>query len=143
MFSYPKTTVALPFLLGLVTLIGGIAWGLRNYYLYKNAIETEGIVVDVYNLRYFDSRTKTSKIKSWPIIEFTASNGKKYRFKGHLSTGAKGYKEIVLYNPANPENATVSSFSYTWLPSVISVFIGLIFIYTGWVNKREYETVDF
>lgn len=141
---YSKTVFSIPLLVGWVALSGGFAWGVRNYILYRDAIETEGRVVEVYTYHNWIGIKPYSKTsKSWPIIEFTASNGKKYRFKGHQSTGTVGYKETVLYSAANPQNATVSSFSYLWLPSVVSCFIGLVFIFTARQNKQEQEADDF
>jgi len=139
-----KTVFSIPLLLGWVALIGGFAWGIRNYYIYRDAVETEGTVVEVYTYNNWVGIKPYSKTsKSWPIIEFTASNGKKYRFEGHLSTGALGYKETVLYSVSNPKYATVSSFSYLWLPSVVSCFIGLVFILIARQNRQEQEADDF
>jgi hypothetical protein len=123
--------------IGLTCLIVGIVWGSRRYTLWQEGIRVTGTVVDVYeshSTRTDNGRT-TETTSIYPIAEFTARDGKTYRFKG--STGMSspdfviGDKREVIYSPLNPAVAQFSSFTQFWLgPLGIGLF-GLVFLLVG------------
>lgn len=114
-----------PFLLilGLACTFGGAAWCLKRWKLRREAVRTEGIVIEL-------SVGVDIPQTSWPIIEFTAEAGQTIRFRGSTGSTSSPYRPgqlvSVIYSRKNPSNAQIDNFEQFWLGPVSIVLFGLI-----------------
>lgn len=103
--------------LSLVFLAISLFWGIRNYQFTSRAVKTEARVKSIYK----GHRSIT------PTFEYTVK-GKDYEFEGS-STNYDAYqigdKEIVYYDPSNPEDSKLGTFMNLWF---MPVFCGGFFM---------------
>lgn len=82
-----------------------------------------------------------------PVVEFTA-NGRPVRFEGGNASSPPAYRvgqEVkVLYNPQDPDDASIDSFYELWLvPAILAPVDVLLFVVLNWVaiaNMRRGES---
>ena len=123
--------------IGLTCFIAGIIWGARRFALWRDGVRTTGLVVDIYESHSSSTengRTYTTT-SYYPVAEFTAQDGKTYRFKGSTGSSAqeyeKGSRVNVLYNRADPSVAQIGDFEQFWLgPLCVGIF-GFLFLAGG------------
>ncbi len=73
-----------------------------------------------------------------PIIEFTAPNGRPVRFESSNASSPPAYRigqEVeVLYNPNDPNDASINSFYELWLvPAILAPVDVMLFVVLNWV----------
>lgn len=87
--------------------------------------------------RYVTARTASAGVEeprstSYGVIEFQTESGQTIQFSGRVGTPFEARKvgrEVeVLYDPAHPEEAIVSSFVELWFPPLIAYTVGI-----GWI----------
>lgn len=120
-------------LFGLV-IVGYGAYHLKDYWnLEENAVRTTGTVIEIGN---------NGPMYKFPIIEFTAQDGKTYRFKRDLELNMDffdytiGQTVNVIYDTSNPNNARLDQF---WDKHFLHIFLGgfgvFLFLF-GWIFRR-------
>ena len=110
---------------------------------------TEGRVVDqrkeyvtiTHNSRnrddsLFTNTGSSSWVRYHPIVEFHPEEGKSVRFQGRVYGTDKpmiatGSAVRVYYDPGNPSNACIGTFSELWLRPLVMSVAGLIFLLSG------------
>lgn len=112
---------------GLALLLVGISWGLEAYPICRDNVFTSGTVVDLYA----DRSGNTSDAVVLPVIEFTIRNNTKVRFRADAGTinpaeFEKGSTINVLYDPNNPSNARIGSYTQLWRGPLIAGAMGLL-----------------
>ena len=118
-----------------VGIIGGIGWGIKNYIFYQKSVKAVGTVISIAHNSYYDTKAHTMRCYDYPLIEFTANNGKKYRFYGSSSINMTGYEVDVVYDADNPVKAHEKSLTL-WLYPLVTFFIGLVFMYVMYSNSK-------
>jgi len=110
---------------------------------------TEGRVVDQHkeyvtlthsSRNRDDTLFSDTKSSSWvrysPIVDFHTEDGKPVRFQGRVSAPSKpliatGATVRVYYDPGNPANACIGTFSELWLRPLVMALAGLVFLVSG------------
>lgn len=72
----------------------------------------------------------------YPVIEFKDSQGSTHTFTSKLGSSDPSTKKNfdksaslkVIYNPNNPEQASILNFGFFWMPSVVIGVLGLLFL---------------
>jgi hypothetical protein len=117
------------FVVGFGMLVGGISTFLHTRQFLQNAVEASGEVVgwdrDPHRNNTYDRR-----------IRFQTTDGRKIDFVGDHMTNpsCSWYAERslpVLYDPQQPENASIYSFRSLWLPSILLVIMGVFSMAPG------------
>jgi hypothetical protein len=124
--------------IGAAVLIAGLLWGFNRYTLHRNGRRAVGKIVsqEIEGPEADPNRPSNSDQSTFPRVEFETSGGEKIRFTGSTGGGSGpetqvGHPVEVIYDPANPRNAQIASFSQFWLgPVAISLF-GAIFLAMG------------
>lgn len=129
---------------GLFALISGLMWGGNRYALSHNGVHVQGEVVEYYT----DERTTTREERRegranvetyyYPVIEFPDQKEKLIRFKAATGTGARefeiGSTVALVYDPADPYDAMIDTFSHLWEGPIIVSIVGLIMFIMGVVT---------
>lgn len=127
--------------LGLAAAIGGVMWGLKRQPLARGGVRTKGQVVgQEESVSSTSGRSRHGRSRSarsyTPIVEFMDGQGVKHRFTG--STGGQGKPIIetgaaveVIYDPADPSNAQIASFSQFRLGPLTLAVVGGVFLLMG------------
>ncbi len=116
-----------------IGILGGMGWGIKNYIFYQKSVPVVGTVISVAHNSYYDTRSHSMRYYDYPLIQFTANDGKKYKFYGTASINMTGYDVDVLYQKDDPSKASENSL-IIWLYPLVVFFVGLIFMYVTYVN---------
>ena len=70
-----------------------------------------------------------------PVIEFTATDGRKFVFASSVATSWHSYQPgdsvRVIYNPGFPDDAEIVSFARLWMTPLTFVVIGIVLVAVG------------
>lgn len=132
--SKVKLWIGLPFMLfGLVFAgIGGwFYWSDRE--LANSGTHTQGTVVDLQS-----SRNSDGDMTYKPVVEFSDRNGTRFQFVERIASSppsfSRGEKVDLIYDPEDPENAMIDSFTTRYLfPLVFGGFGLLAALIGGWL----------
>ncbi len=122
-------------ILALAGIMGGMGWAVKNYLFYQKSIPAVGTVIKIAHSSYYDTKSHVMRNFYYPLIEFTANDGKKYQFYGSSSINMTGYDVDILYQAGHPEKAHVRDLTL-WLYPSVTFFIGLIFMYVTYFNLK-------
>lgn len=115
---------------GSIFLIVGIIFGVTTHASTRNSIKTQGTVIDVVQYKAEDD----SENLYYPVIIFARHSNRTTVFEGDGSfppAYVKGQQVEVLYNPQQPELATIYSWIDFWLFPTIFTGVGLVAITIG------------
>lgn len=121
---------ALFLLVGLACL--GAAWDRSgaDHALSEKGVRAEGTVVELGRFRTIKGRTRYRS-----IIEFPDQAGKRQRFASAAATRSPGHsigqRVPVIFDPANPADAAIDTFTERRLASLILGFLGSAFTLLG------------
>lgn len=119
----PKVVAVVFSLIGLVFLMIGVGFVCSSYSLLSVAQRTEGTVI-----RLVGNGRRGSVA---PVVEFFLE-GNRREFQSWLSTSPPqfgvGEKVTVLYDPNDPQRASIESFVTLWLFSTIFGGIGVVML---------------
>jgi len=116
---------------GFVELFAFLVIGSIGLYLFINtnnflshAFHAQGTVIAL--LQHSDDQSNTY----YPEILFTDKNGRSIDFYSNYSSNppeyVKGDKVNLLYDPQNPRNAKVDSFTTLWLLPIVAFVVSII-----------------
>jgi hypothetical protein len=115
---------------GLGMLTGGFFVWRAHATFAAHALHAEGIVVD----QATSAGSKGGTLYS-PVVEFSTSDGRQIRVTGSVSSSSPSYARgdhvAVLYDPANPEQARLDSFTEAWFATLIMAGLGSVFALIG------------
>lgn len=120
----------------------GIREARENYHIFRNGIETEGTVVDLYH-RPMKVNEKTSGSKA-PVIQFVTNQNIQIRFYStsfsNLSHYEIGQKLRIWYLPENPQKASLNG-KDAWLLSASFLVFGFVIclIFYPMLIKRLFQ----
>jgi hypothetical protein len=84
--------------------------------------------------RMISSSKGPSRMAYFPSVSFTTGKGEKVGFtsaSGWVTAPEAGSEVAVLYDPASPKDAEISSFRTFWLFPVATAVMGLPFLLVG------------
>jgi Protein of unknown function (DUF3592) len=121
--------------LGIGILYMGIKGIMNTRRFLKNAVETIGEVVEIYEEISTDSDDVTSTFYH-PIIKFRDSRNQVFTFKSNIGRGDRhafkqGQTLKILYDYKQPESAKIKSFTGIWSGTIVLVVIGGLMILTS------------
>jgi hypothetical protein len=126
-----RTELLVCAVIGLGLIVGGAFWATRRLDFLKHCLHAQGTVVE--------QREKTgSKFTTYyyPVVEFRTENGEKVQFVGGAGSSGgpliqTGSTVEVVYDPADPSQARIKSFTQYWLGPVGIAAMGLALALTG------------
>ncbi len=129
---------------GVTLLLGAMYWGYVSGQTIKSYSPAEGTVVDLQ----FDEDSDGSGVYR-PLVEFTDANGNRHTFLSAIGSYPAPYeigeKAEVLYNPADPTDATLDSFGALYIGPIIVGSLGLVFTLIGgiaeWVHRKRQSQI--
>ena len=103
---------------GLILIIGDLAFGYKTLQFVKNASSAEGVVTKLYSGQYH------------PEVTFMTQDEKEIRYpqNGLIKGYSLGDKVTVLYESQNPQVACIDTFRAIWGGHVMFLLLGIIFI---------------
>lgn len=138
-------------ILAIVLLCAGAVYGLKNLWFVKNGNSAAGTVTRLERVVLQGSGHQGEAYA--PVVEFTAAGGRNvtftHRISGHINPGPtqdvippyqKGDNVTVLYDPQNPEDATLYDPLSLWLfPGALSG-VGVLLLFGVWNGVRNKRT---
>jgi hypothetical protein len=113
-------------------MVLGLFFFLSNRTFVKNAIRTEGRIIDVKQVRTRDGKTSHKS-----IFVFTDKNNKEHWIDPSIRISSPAYEAgdtvSVLYSPKKPIEAKIESFIYLWGASAACGASGVCFLAGGLV----------
>lgn len=124
--------LALFFLLPLALLTGAAVWAFRSNDAVNNWSTARGQVVDTV----WDEELEAS----FPEVRFTSADGQTWQFTHGIGGNAvTGDELVVLYDPSDPRQVVVSSFTSLWLgPALLAG--GWFAMLLVWMGLRRVRT---
>jgi len=121
-------------LLGLGFLVGSVKVAFDKYQFSQIASIASGTVIDLVPVKTRDRETRRTQTTYAALVQFTAQNGKTYKFRTTSSSNPPSYRRLeqvsVLYEAANPEFAFIKDWHFYSLPIFLGIF-GLAFTGAG------------
>lgn len=115
---------------GAVFLVIGLFTLRANLNLVRVGRHATGTVVELVR-----SRDKDGDVVYYPIVQYTPDNGDRVTFKSNVGSShapSVGEKVQIVYNPQNPKQAAIDTFTDLWLlPVVFTGIGGLIVVGAG------------
>ena len=127
--TYPTVILSIFLTMGVILIaVTGILVVDQTRFL-TQAHHTSGTVTSI------DTETKTSRsgIQSvyYPIVEFDTDDGQHVRFVGSTGSNPSSFNEgdavDIVYNPVQPNDAKINSFTQLWFGPMVSGLIGGLF----------------
>lgn len=114
---------------GLGMLIGGSLWLRSTQHFVSLALSAEGSLV-----RY-EQRTDDDGTAYYPVVRFTTAAGREVEFTGGTGSSFRPYRAgrplKVLYDPDDPQHASIASFMELWFFPLLLLGMGLLFCGIG------------
>jgi hypothetical protein len=127
-----KVIGTLAILFSVISMVLGLFFFFSNRTFVKNAIRTEGRIMDVKQVRTRDGKTSYKS-----IFVFTDKNNKQHWIDPSIRISSPAYEAgdtvSVLYNPKKPIEAKIESFIYLWGASAACGASGVCFLAVGLV----------
>lgn len=131
------SNLRLRMLIGIFLVVAGVYSYYSQISLERIAIRTQGEVIGL-DAEYWRSGRGSSYA---PIVAFKIQDGRKIIYKSSHYSCPAGYEvgdEVkVLYEPGNPERASIDDFRSSRLPIILLLVVGLIIIIPEWFQLRK------
>lgn len=131
-------------LIGIMFLFEGYKRWDNSYTLVDGYVSASGVIVEV--VPYLSSRKvgKSTSLNYFPDVKYTTAKGEEVVFRSQATSKADHYKagdEVnVLYNPNNPQEAVINSFSALWFIALIFASTGvMVILVASWFFRHEAE----
>lgn len=135
--------------IGICLIIGGFFFTFQSVSLFKNYERAFGKVIAEKSVKIEDDRSRRSSNKynnyrNYPVVVFNAKDGKEYKFTSKVQSGmftpGVNDRTAVLYNPATPQDAEISSFFTLWaLP--LSLFFAAFLTFLPVLFERQFNAL--
>ena len=127
-----KVIGTLAILFSVISMVLGLFFFFNNRTFVKNAIRTEGRIINVRKVSTRDGKTSYGR-----IFVFTDENNKEHWIDPSMRICSPAYEAgdtvSVLYNPKKPKEAKIESFIYLWGASAACGASGVCFLAVGLV----------
>lgn len=120
--------------LGVIFVLVGLVIAARRRVFLSRGVRVPGVVVTLESLRSADTNRTTSYV---PVVSFTALTGQQLTVRpyGIFPSNPPGFRPgqpvPIVYDPANPNKATIASFSSNEWMSLILAGCGAFIIVLG------------
>lgn len=131
---------------GIIVMVGGLCWLIQTISFVKRAATAPGQITEMKVENDVDGTMYQA------IFTFTDQTGKTHTQRSDITESnpsfQAGEKVTVLYDPANPEESKIDSFTTLWLFPVIFGGGGLVFAgFSGlwlflWTRHSHLATFD-
>ena len=115
--------------IGALMLAGAFYFYQDRQAFLKKAETVQGTVVELISKRSDNSTTYA------PVVSFTTKAGNKIEFTSSVSSNPPSYSEgesvEVLYDPAEPKDASINGFASLWIGPLIFGILGTVFFLIG------------
>jgi hypothetical protein len=124
--------------IGAAVLLWGLGWGLKRYALFRDGQRTTGTMVapEAPGPEATGRQGDGGSGSDLGLVEFQTAAGQTIRFP--RATGQSGSPEyqvgqkvVVLYDPADPHNAQIGTFSQLWVGPLVLLIFGALFLGAG------------
>jgi Protein of unknown function (DUF3592) len=86
-------------------------------------VEARGIVVDIANVREYDSDLERDVTRPYPVVEFVTAREQVVRYQPPRGQQPTDYRPggplKVLYDPADPQHAVLDTWDDVWKMGVV------------------------
>ena len=128
-----KLSAVIGLLVSIGMIGGGVYWYNVNTAFVDTAVRTKGEVVDVKRIeetRRRDGRTR-EEVTYYPVVEFDDGDGQTHEFRSSAGSNPPAYSEgdrvEVLYDPGDPQQASINSFTSLWVGPLVTGGLGAVF----------------
>lgn len=94
------------------------------------AVEASGVVVEIANVREYDSDLERDVTRPYPVVEFVTAREQVVRYQPPVGSNPPDYRLggplKVLYDPADPQHAVLDTWDDVWKMGVVFVSVGLL-----------------
>ncbi len=115
--------------IGALMLAGAFYFYQDRQTFLKKAEIVQGTVVELISKRSDNSTTYA------PLVSFTTKAGNKIEFTSAVSSNPPSYSEgesvEVLYDPADPKDASINGFASLWIGPLVFGILGTVFFLIG------------
>jgi len=95
------------------------------------AVEVQGTVIEMHRFR----NDEGTGYLYYPVVRFATAEGKTLEFESSTRTYPPAYRTgetvTVVYDPDEPQSATIRGFISLWLGPLIAGFVGCVFLAVG------------
>ena len=125
-----RVVLILLILVGAVMVGIGVKALLDGRRFIATAVEARGVVVEVAEVREYDSDLERDVTRPYPVVEFVTARGQVVRYQPPMSSNPPDYRLggplKVLYDPADPQHAVLDTWDDVWKMGVVFVSVGLL-----------------
>jgi Protein of unknown function (DUF3592) len=125
-----RVVLILLILVGAVMVGIGVKALLDGRRFNATAVEARGIVVEVANVREYDSDLERDVTRPYPVVEFVTAREQVVRYQPPMGSNPPDYRVggplMVLYDPANPQHVVLDTWDELWKEGVIVLAVGLM-----------------
>lgn len=135
-------------IISIIFIIVGIKLLNKSRHLTRIGVKTTGTIIDAQ----IKQRMSLESSSSYKVVEFVDVNSKSFQFRGKIGLApygnmSVGEKVSILYDPSNPENASIDDFKERELPWIVVLSIGafLFLISSGifvWASQNHKNIQD-
>jgi hypothetical protein len=119
-------------LLGLSLVILSVVIQVKQYIFRGRARRARGEVVEIV-----EASSGPGRRLKYPVVEFETERGRTVEFESSVGSNPSlyrvGQRVSVLYDPDEPQKATIDSFLSRWLATLITGCLGVSFLFVGMV----------
>lgn len=119
---------------GSIFVITGIIITVNTRNFVGKSISAQGTVIDLVRRTSRDSDGRSSTAY-YPVIKFTASSGEPTEFEANSGSNPPAYTKDqqieILYNPQEPQSATINSWFDLWFLPAMFTGMGSLFVVIG------------
>ncbi|MBD2441068.1 DUF3592 domain-containing protein [Nostoc sp. FACHB-110] len=119
---------------GSIFAISGIFIALNTHSFVAKGISTQGTVIDLVRHTSRDSNGRRSTAY-YPVVKFTPNSGDPVTFEANSGSNPpahqRGQQIDILYNPQEPEAATINSWFNFWFLPTMFIGMGSLFVVIG------------
>ena len=114
----------------IVLILVGVKALLDGRRFIATAVEASGVVVEIANLREYDSDLERDVTRPYPVVEFVTAREQVVRYQPPVGSNPPDYRLggplMVLYDPADPQHAVLDTWDDVWKMGVVFVSVGLL-----------------
>ncbi len=119
---------------GILLTVGGSIWAWNSFSFTQRAKATKGTIVAIdeqVSERKHNGEVTRRTFTYAPVFVFRDTQGREYTVTASVRSAKRDYElgqEVaVLYDPADPQKASVDSFVALWLGPLALGFLGIVF----------------
>ncbi len=129
-WAVARVVLILLILFGAVMVGIGVKALLDGRRFMATAVEARGVVVDVAEVREYDSDLERDVIRPYPVVQFVTAREQVVRYQPPVGSNPPDYRLggplKVLYDPADTQHVVLDTWDDVWKMGVVFVLVGLL-----------------